>query len=247
MDSLMTSAASGMKARMETLDMLANNVANTATVAFKADREFYGVYVSEQSAAEAGSAGELRAPVIEKHWTDYSQGVLLQTGNPLDLAISGKGFFVVDSPSGPLYTRKGNFQMGKAGQIETTDGYSLRILDQNGKPVRLDPTKSVDVGKDGVVKQDGQELGQIQTVDFDNANQVSKRGSTYFMWNESKPPKSTQNSEMHQGMVETSNVPVAEAAVKLVSVMRQFETLQRAISLGSDMNKRSIEEVAKVS
>ena len=137
--------------------------------------------------------------------------------------------------------------MGKSGHIETPEGYVLRIRTADGKPVTLDPTKAVDIGKDGAVKQDGQELGQIQTVDFNNSNQVSKRGSTYFIWNEAAPPKAGQDSEIHQGMVETSNVPVAEAAVKLISVMRQFETLQKAISLGSEMNRRSIEEVAKVS
>src|ERR1041385_1912118 len=85
MDSLLISAASGMKARMESLDMLANNIANSGTVGFKTDREFYGIYQQE-------------LPVIEKQWTDFSQGALTPTGNPLDLALSGKGMFALNTP-----------------------------------------------------------------------------------------------------------------------------------------------------
>jgi flagellar basal-body rod protein FlgF len=242
----MTSAASGMRARMEALDMLANNVANTGTAAFKADREFYNVYASEE-ASGSGAGDVTRDPMIERHWTDFSQGTLVPSGNPLDLAMSGNGFFVVNGPSGPLYTRNGSFRITKDGQMETKDGYILRVRTPDGKPLKLDSTKPVDVGKDGAIKQDGQPLGRIETVDLDNTKSVSKRGSTYFQWTDSGSPKPAAASEIQQGMVESSNVPVAEAAVRLVSVMRQFEMLQKAMSLGSDMNRRSIEEVAKVS
>ena len=91
MDALTISAASGLRARMESLDLLANNLANAATGGFKSDREFYGLYSS--AAAEAGDSGLATVPAIEKRWTDFSQGTLRKTGNSLDLALSGKGFF----------------------------------------------------------------------------------------------------------------------------------------------------------
>jgi flagellar basal body rod protein FlgG len=245
MDSLMVSAASGMKSRMESLEMLANNVANSGTTAFKADREFYGVYVSEAASLD-NQSGEFKSPVIDKHWTDFSQGTLVNTTNPLDLGVSGAGFFTIDSPSGPLYTRNGNFRLGTDGQIETQDGNKLRVKTQDGRPLKLDPQLPIEIGKDGTVRQSGQELGKIQMADFDNNSALVKRGSTYFQWLEQGSPKAA-SPELHQGTIESSNVPVAEAAVRLVSVMRQFEMLQRAMTLGSEMNRRAIDEVAKVS
>src|SRR5215475_712508 len=118
MDSLLISAASGMKSRMDSLDMLANNIANTGTAGFKADREFNSLYEQE-------------LPVVERHWTDFSQGTLLPTGNPLNVALSGKGLFALNSPSGTVFTRNGDFRISKTNQIETSDGYTVRnVLDK---------------------------------------------------------------------------------------------------------------------
>ena len=108
MDPLTATAASGLRARMESLDLLANNVANAATGGYKADREFYSLY-ADPEAADSGSASAM--PLIEKPWTDLSQGVLQNTGGPFDLALSGRGFFAVNGPSGPLYTRNGSFRL----------------------------------------------------------------------------------------------------------------------------------------
>src|ERR1035437_6894553 len=109
MDSLSISAASGMRSRMESLDMLANNLANATTVGFKSDREFYSLYTSSEADVDglqiAGGADT--EPVIESHWTDMTQGVLRTTDNSLDLAIDGQGFFTVKGPNGKLYTRNG--------------------------------------------------------------------------------------------------------------------------------------------
>ena len=99
MDNLTISAASGLRTRMESLDMLANNLANTETSGYKTDREFYNLY---QSADAAEGGGEATLPVVERPWTDFSQGTLRVTGGSLDLALSGKGFFTVDGPSGSL-------------------------------------------------------------------------------------------------------------------------------------------------
>src|SRR5690348_16225903 len=111
MDPLSAIAASGLRARMESLDLLADNVANAATGGYKADREFYTLY----TAPEAEDSNTM--PLIEKPWIDLSQGLVHETGNPLDLALSGKGFFAVDGPSGPLYTRNGSFQLAADGRL----------------------------------------------------------------------------------------------------------------------------------
>lgn len=228
---------------MDSLEMLANNVANSSTIAFKSDREFYGVYSSEQAAS--GAVDPTLSPVVEKSWTDFAQGTLLPTGNQLDLAIAGRGFFITDASSGPLYTRSGNFKIAADGQIETQEGYKVRVKTPDNQKLRLDALKPVDISNDGVIRQEGRDLGRFQMVDFDNSNIVSKRGSTYFQVGGTDALKAVA-PDVRQGSVESSNVPVAESAVRLVSVMRQFEMLQRAMAIGGEMNRRSVDEVAKV-
>ncbi|HXZ20856.1 MAG TPA: flagellar hook-basal body complex protein, partial [Candidatus Acidoferrales bacterium] len=131
MDPLLITAASGMKARMESLDMLANNLANAGTSGFKSDREFYSVV--------ADNMAENQLPVIQQNWTDFSQGALVPTANPLDLALSGPGFFALNtaagSVAGVVYTRNGQFQVGKNKQLQTADGYTLRNVRDNGRPI----------------------------------------------------------------------------------------------------------------
>ena len=234
MDPLLISAASGMKSRMDSLDLLANNLANTGTTGFKADREFYGLY-------------QQALPVVEKQWTDYSQGVLTPTANPLDLALSGKGFFALTTPTGIVYTRGGEFQISKTKQLQTAEGFTLRNVRDMGKPIAVDPTLPIEIGKDGVVRQDGRDIAQIELAGIEPANTLlRKMGNSYFaMLDPAQPAGKPEGVEVKQGMLEQSNVPVGDGAVRLVSVMRQFEMLQRAISIGSEMNKHAIEEVAR--
>jgi flagellar basal-body rod protein FlgF len=248
MDPLLVSAASGMKARMESLEILANNVANSGTAGFKSDREFYNLYVSQdalEGSADGARPDPSTLPVIERHWTDFGQGPLLPTGNALDLAISGKGFFAVDGANGPVYTRNGNFRLSASGQVITQDGQQVRIVRPDGKPAVLDPAAPIEVDKGGEIHQNGQVAGRLAIVEFDDSSKLAKLGSTYFKL-DGVNPKLAALAEVHQRSLESANVPAGEAAVKLVSVMRQFEMMQRAITLGNDMNRLSIDEVAKV-
>ena len=231
---MLISAASGMKARMESLDMLANNIANSGTAGFKTDREFYSLYQQE-------------LPVIEKQWTDFSQGMLTPTGNQLDLGLSGQGFFALNSPAGVVYARNGQFQIGKSNQLQTAEGFTLRNARDNGKPIAVDPAQPIDIDKDGVIRQNGQEIAQIEISQIDGPSQLlNKLGNSYFAALKPAQTAAAKDTEVHQGTLEQSNVPVADAAVRLISVMRQFEMLQKAMSVGTDMNKQAIEEVARV-
>jgi len=245
MDSLSISAASGIRSRMESLDLLANNLANASTAGFKADREFYSLYVSPE-AVDPAMDQPTTAPVIERHWTDFSQGLLTSTGSPFDLAISGRGFFSVQTPQGVAYTRNGNFRPTADGRLITSEGNEL--LGKDGKVLRIDPAKSVEVSGDGLISQDGQPAGQMAVVDFQDLPALGKEGATYFRLNgnSAKQPVPAKGITISQGTLEAPNFNPAEAAVRLVSVMRQFEMLQKALSLGADMNRKAIEEVAKI-
>ncbi len=109
----------------------------------------------------------------------------------------------------------------------------------------LNPTSAIDIDAKGEIHQNGQMVGKLSVVEFAETAQPEKLGNAYFKVADPNP-KLASAAEVHQGSLESANVPVAESAVRLVSVMRQFEMLQRAISLGADMDKRSIEEVARI-
>jgi flagellar basal-body rod protein FlgF len=227
---------------MEALDLVANNLANTTTGGFKLDREFYSLFSAADNDAEGA---DTKLPQIQKQWTDFSQGVLTPTGNSLDLALSGKGFFAVNGPNGPLYTRNGSFQLSPSGQLTTSEGYAVR--DTSGQPIQTQSQAPIAVGPDGTVTQGDQELGQVQVVDFADPSMLQKMGTSYFMPNNPKAvPIAAPDTTVQQGKTENSNVAPAESAVRLVGLMRQFEMLQKAITITSDMNKQALTEVARV-
>jgi flagellar basal body rod protein FlgG len=224
---------------MESLELLANNLSNAGTGGYKSDQEFYGLYRAAEADPESGDM-----PVLDKHWTDFSQGTLNPTGAPLDVALEGKGFFAVNGPSGPLYTRNGSFRTTPAGQVVTSDGYAVRS--KTGTPMVLNSGESVDISTDGTVTQNGNVIGQLEVVDFTSTAGLSKQGKTYFRQTDAKAIASPSAASIAQGKIEGSNTGQAEAAVRLVGVMRQFEMMQKAVTLGMDMNRRAIEDVARV-
>jgi len=245
MDTLTAVAASGIRARMESLDMQANNLANASAAGFKSDSEAYGIYVSQEAADSPEGTFPAILPVIQRRWTDFAQGTLLNTGSSTDLALSGKGFFVATTPSGPLYTRNGNFRVSTTGQLETQEGYAIQGTD--GKAVVVDGTKPFEVIPDGTVRQDGQDISHIAVVDFKDPALLTKRRGSYFMSNApEEDAKPAAQIEIRQGKLEAANSESAHSAARLVTVMRQFEALQKAMTIGSDMNRRAIEDVARV-
>jgi flagellar basal-body rod protein FlgF len=245
MDALTAAAASGIQSRIESLDMMANNLANASAAGFKSDQESYALYVSAEAAGSPEGTNPAILPVVENRWTDFSQGTLLPTGNSMDLALSGKGFFVVSTPAGPLYTRGGSFRFSQTGQLQTEDGFDLQGID--GKPILLDTSKTFDVRPDGTILQDGQEVSRIAVVDFEDPKVLAKRGGNYFKSSASTSPTPALQTEIRQGHLEKGNSDSTHAASSIVTILRQFEALQKAMTIGADMNRRSVEDVAKVS
>lgn len=245
MDQLSSLAASGLRSRMESLDMLANNLANSTTAGYKADREFYSLFVGEGAGMDSGDPLASKSPVIEKPWIDFSQGLLQSTGNPTDLALSGSGFLSVKGPSGLLYTRGGSFRLSTTGNLTTKEGYAL--LGDGGQPIQLDPRQPFTVTATGAVQQNGVSAGKVSLLKFADDTVLAKQGGAFYKnTNEKAIPSPAVNCDVHQGKIEASNVGSAETAARLVGVLRQFEVMQKAIGASTDMDKKSIEEVARV-
>jgi flagellar basal-body rod protein FlgF len=242
MDAISTSAASGMKARMESLEMLANNLANVETGGYKADREFYSIYIGADATSDPQTGDLTSQPVIESHWTDLAQGVMRTTTNPLDFAIDGDGLFAVQTPNGVRYTRNGSFRISIAGVLAAADGNPVQA--KGGGQIALQSADPIEVLPDGTVKQGDVSLGKLDLASFDQSI-FEKAGSNYFSAIGTATPKAAKGAVL-QGKLEQSNVGAAESAVRLVSIMRQFEMLQKAMNIGNELNRHAIEEVARV-
>lgn len=220
--------------------MLANNIANASATGYKADREFHSVYSAKNG--DLPFSGEL--PSLEGQWTDFSQGLIQNTGNALDFALSGAGFFSVKAPNGTLYTRSGEFDLSRAGVLTTKDGYP--VLNDKGEEIKLAANRNTEVLRDGTIQQGGQTVGKLQLVSFKESGALTKQAGSYFRHVGPAESRIAATPMVQQGRVEASNVGVAESAVRLVSVMRQFEMLQKAVSVTGEMGRKSLEDLAKV-
>lgn len=233
---------------MESLDLLANNLANAGTPGFKTDREAYSLYSSDaasQGNAAAGWMDWTKSPLIESSWTDHRQGALIPTGSPLDLALEGPGWLAVQHPNGPRYTRSGNLHLSAEGDLVTADGFPVRSR-EDGRGIRLRPGAAIEIDAAGRIRQLGAVVGQVEIVDA-GEEQVAKQGHTYFRFLPQGSPPPAADTRVRQGYLEGSNASASESATRLISILRQFEMLERAVALGQEMNRRAAEEVARVS
>jgi len=246
MDALGIAAASGLRSRLEALELIANNMANASTAGFKADRERYGLYWADESvsALDQGRGGAGASPTVETNWTDFSQGAFLRTGSPTHIALSGDGFLSVRRGDSTVFTRNGEFQLSANGTLVNTEG--LPALGVTGQPIRIDPARPIEIRADGTVLQAGAAIGQLRIVSFADPRRLEKVGHNYFRRASDESEVRASGAQVVQGALESANTGPADGAIRMVAVLRQFESLQRAMQLGSEMGKRLVEEVAKV-
>ncbi|HET9620979.1 MAG TPA: flagellar basal-body rod protein FlgF [Kofleriaceae bacterium] len=222
-------ATAGAVAQTTALDVTANNIANATTTGFHGDR------VTFREALNAARSPDLATVGAGTTRVDTELGALTQTGNPLDLALEGDGYFGVQSPGGTRYTRAGNFQLDDQRNLVTHDG--LKVRGQGGAPITIPPEATdLSVGSDGTVMAGGQELGKIELVKL-NANQVKREGATLF--SATGRPAAGDPPKVLSGTLESSNVNVVRGVVDLVKVSRTYESLMRMIQGYKDVESRA--------
>lgn len=245
MDSGYYAASTALAARTQALDTIANNLANASTPGYRAE---HNVFSSVLAASESASGTPLSKAInnfgiLSGTTLDLSQGSLQKTGNDLDLAIQGPSFFVVQTASGPMYTRNGSFQVSVKGQLVTAAGDA--VMGDNGViPMLPGP---VSIGPDGTISSDGAVAGKVRLVDFPAGTQLQSEGGTYYSApaNTAKP---AADSTVQQGSLENSNVNPIFSMVELITAQRAAETMQRALMMfNTDMDKTATQDLPKVS
>ena len=251
MDSGLYAAYTGLLARTQALDTAANNLANAGTAGFRAHRDYFSGVLAGNVDQDPDTASQVGQSVngfgvLGGNRLDLGQGEIKATGNPLDLALEGQGFFAIQTSNGIRYTRDGSFSRSPAGVLQTAQGEP--VLDPNQKPITI-PTGSVYVSPDGnisVSTADGSVIvGRVGAYDFSDKSVLTAEGANRFSANGAKPIAA--NASIEQGSVEGANEDAIHGTMQLVLVQRQAEMMQKALSVfNNDFDKTASEDLPKV-
>jgi flagellar basal-body rod protein FlgF len=234
-------AASGASAQMTQLDATANNLANSQTPAFKADRAVFQEFLA--SAVLAGNAQtQMRYASVAEVRPDVTAGPLQVTQRPLDVSIANEGYFAVQTPNGERYTRAGNFQLGPGGTLLTADGHS--VLDSGKRPITVPSDgKNLAIDDDGNVTVDNEPVAQLRFVRFNDPSMLEKDGLVMVKATEASGAAQVTPAKLQSGALEMPNVSVVKGMTDLVSVTRAFEALQRAVEVFGQLDRRAATDI----
>ncbi len=248
------SAVFGALTQQHRLDTIANNLANVNTTGFKGDKQAFedtfrryahdlldpNTNLNDKVPWPKGNI--LAQPRISGNVVDMSQGAMKSTGNPLDLAISGDGFFRIQTPEGEFLTRQGVYHRSAEGYI--VDGHGNQLLGEGG-PIQLPETGSVLVDAKGTLSVDGEQIDTISLVRVEDPRALEKVGNSLLRIRPDAKVQAVpaEDSAVEQGFLEAANVEVVSEMVNMIEALRIFEAYQKMISGSFEQDKKAIAEV----
>ncbi len=225
------------------LDIIANNLANVNTGSYKREDLAFVEYLvrPDKAGNPTFTRPDGRVSMVQDLGMvrDTRQGPMIQTDAPMDLAIHGDGYFVVDTPQGERYTRGGRFQVDANSQLVTSEGHPVRGTDG---PIFVPPDDGdVKIARDGTISTIGGQIGRVQLVRFADETSLKHAGSGLYLATEA--PEAALESEVIQGMVEESNVQPVVELTEMIAVLRNFQAAQKMVDAHDDMTRRVINSV----
>jgi flagellar basal-body rod protein FlgF len=233
------------------MDVVANNVANVNTSGYKADKSLFQEYLNSGAHEDNFVGTDRRVSYVLDSGTfkDFKQGPTEQTKNPLDLAIDGGGFLVVQTPAGERYTRDGGLQINNQGQLVTAAGNP--VLGNSG-PIVFQPTDhDVSIAADGNItvleglNRIDSVRGKLRLVSFTDAQQLLKEGTNLYAAGTAAAQPDTA-SKVRQGFIEKSNVNSVAEMSRMIEVTRTYTQIANMLQQQSDLQKSAIEKLADV-
>jgi flagellar basal-body rod protein FlgF/flagellar basal-body rod protein FlgG len=245
MDSGFYAACTALMARTSALDAIANDLANTNTTGFRGQEDTFGSVMAAAGAQPNNLLNQAtnNYGILGQTTLNLTQGPLTRTGNPLDVAIEGSGFFTVQTANGPMYTRDGAFKVSASGQLVTASGDA--VLGTQGV-IQL-PQGPVSISPDGTISSNGALVSKLAVVEFPPGTAIESAGNTYY----SAPAGTARpavDSQLQQGSIEDSNVNPITSVVALINAQRSAEQMRHALTMfDSQMNKTAVQDLPKVS
>jgi flagellar basal-body rod protein FlgF len=236
-------ALSRLIAQQRALDVTATNLANASTPGFKAERVVFSDWLSRQTHTDSPRGGGTVAFTQDRAtYRDQQAGPVQHTGNPLDLAVEGNGYFTVDTPRGPRLTRAGRFTPMPDGRLGDADGNAL--LDRAGQPVRLSPADtSITVTADGSISSQNGRLGQIGLVQPDDPNRMTAEGARTLRAD--GPTTPVAQPHLIQGAVEDSNVQPVMEMTRMMNDLRQFQFTSQLVQGEADRMQSAMDKITR--
>ena len=238
-------ALTGLVARTQALDTAAGNLANAQTPGYRAEREYFRSVLLGQDALDSqlghtvNNFGLLGGDLL-----NMGQGALNQTGNPLDLAIEGSGFFEIQTANGVRFTRDGSFHRTANGTLVT--GRGELVLDANGKPIVLPPGE-VSIGANGAVSVAGGIVATVGVFTFPAEVRMTAEGTNRYVAQQGAKPVLSKDASVHQGAIEAANQDVIQGTLDLIVMQRQAEMMQKALTtFHTEFNKFAAEDLPKI-
>lgn len=223
------------------LDVVANNIANMNTAGFRGERTLF------EAAMEPGGrkpTDRIAFTIDRSTYTDLRPGAFSATGNPYDVALDGDGFLTVQTPDGVRYTRDGRMRRDADGQLVTANGHP--VLDDGRKPVTIASEYStVSIAPDGLVSADGDVVGRLGVVRFDNPQSLTQTGDLLFQPPDGVEPRPAPDTRLTQGKVEQSNVQGIAEVTRMMDLSRDYQAVTRMVDEGQDLLRTAINRLGK--
>jgi flagellar basal-body rod protein FlgF len=225
------SVAHAMEAAARNQEIVSENIVHATTPGYRRQGSIYGA--SSMSAADAEQPAPTATGSPAPSFLYLDPGPIQQTNNPLDFALSGDAFFVVQGPNGPLYTRNGSFEIGPGGKLQTRGGGYVVNGTNNAITIPADAGSNVNVGSDGTITANGAEIGRLRLASFARPETLRRVGPTLFEGDSPQTPAASQVS-VEQGYREGSNVQPVQEMVSMMLGMRFYEAASKALQAMSD-------------
>jgi flagellar basal-body rod protein FlgF len=217
------------------MDLVANNLANVNTPAFRGESMMFVEHLAETQRGETGRLSFVEDIAVVQ---DLSEGPMEQTGNALDAAIDGEGYFVVETDDGPRYTRNGSFKLSQDNELVTDAGY--RVLDQNGNPIEIpDNAVSIEISEDGAIATENGQVATLDLVTFGNEQALRKQADGLFDAGD-LPVLPADGAGVKQGMLEGSNVKGVVEMTRMIELVRSYQGAQKMVDGDHERQLRAI-------
>lgn len=226
----------------EQMDLAAQNIANMSTPGYKARGMMFTDYMSK---GEGAQGDKLHQVVGQTSFRRIDQGPMQQTHNPLDMAISGQGYFAIDTPNGVQYTRAGNFALSSDGTIVTAQGHSVQSA--GGGPLQIPEGETqITVTADGTISTENGEIGQFKMVSFGDEQGLKEAGDgLYDADGAAELP--TEGASIIQGAIEGSNVQPVKEMTEMIEILRSYQSTQRIMQGDHDRIRSAIRTLSETS